>query len=312
MAGNRCRKDDTSRRGTCLAARPRRGGVPNNVVIVLHFAGSVKDYAEAVPFLGHTFPIPARCPHPDCQATGSLIGWGIYLRWACETVIVHRIRVQRLRCKVCGRTHSLLPDFLHPFRHYVVSLLQRVVSLYLLGGLSWEHLLRQLPESGPARSTVREWLDSFAYGAGELLLDVLTQHLLTLEPLADLPDTVPGHLRRVTNPVRRRRLARAYRFWLLAERLYAQVKVRQPRLHFAADQLFTFLLHWLPSQGLPPRLFWSPVLPHTPTAPFQARPPSPSRPSSNVAAPPRPPGAGAGGRPPTQIRTTQAGGRLLY
>jgi len=243
------------------------------VVIVLHFAGSVKEYADAVPFPGRFFPIPGRCPHPDCQALGSLIGWGIYLRWACLGDHEYRIQIQRLRCKACGRTHSLLPDFLHPFRHYVLALLQHVVSLYLLTGLSWERLLRQLPEAGPARSTVREWLDSFAYGAGELLLGMLTHSLLLLEPLAELPDTVPEHLARITNPIRRRRLMRAYRFWLLAERLYAQVKLRQPRLHFAEGQLFAFLLHWLQSQHLPPRLFWSPALPHTPTTPFEVQPP---------------------------------------
>jgi len=36
-----------------------------------------------------------------------------------------------VRCKVCGHTHSLLPDFLHLYRHYVIRLLQHMVSLYL-------------------------------------------------------------------------------------------------------------------------------------------------------------------------------------
>jgi len=245
------------------------------MVIVQHFVGSVKQYAEAVPFAGRHFALPERCPHPECRAAESLIRWGTYLRWACTEEGDYRIRIQRLRCKVCGRTHSLLPDFVHPYRHYANCLLQLAVSLYLIVGLGWGRLMEQMSthrppsDEGPARSTVREWIASFAYGAGELLLDWLRRQLLALDPLVDVPDMAwPKHLRRVPNLDRRRRLARAYHFWLLAEQLYAQVKVRQPQIHFAAAGLFPFLLHWLQSQALPPRLFWSPALPNTPTTPF--------------------------------------------
>lgn len=239
------------------------------MVIVQHFPDSVKQYAEAQTFPGRDFSLPDRCPHPECQDVGSLIRWGTYWRWACTAEGDSHIRVQRMRCKVCGRTHSLLPDFLHPHRHYVTRLLQHTVSLYLVVGQGWGRLMEQLPDPGPALSTVREWLGSFAYGAGELLLDVVTRQLLALNPLADLPDiTPPQHLHRVSDPVRRRRLEGAYRFWLLTEQLYAQVKAQKPLLHFTASQLFPFLLHWLQNQAIPPRLFWSPVLPHTPTTPF--------------------------------------------
>jgi hypothetical protein len=146
-----------------------------------------------------------------------------------------------------------------------------VVSLYLLAGLGWRRLMRRVRASydqGPVRSTVREWVDSFAYGAGHLLLDALLRHLLTLDPGIDLPDPPPEDLSRVPDPLKRRRQEKAHPFWLLAEQLYARVKQRQPDLHFSAAQILPFLLHWLQSQGLPPRLFWSPLLPTTPTQPF--------------------------------------------
>lgn len=239
------------------------------MVIVQHFPGSAKQYVEAVPFAGRSFTIPDSCPHPDCQATACLIRWGTYERSARTGDIDYRILIQRIRCKVCGHTHSLLPDFLHPHRHYVIRLLQHVVSLYLIVGLGWNRLMNQLPAPGPARSTVREWVASFAYGAGHLLLDVLTRQLLAFDPLIELLDAAPApHLDRVPNLTRRRRLQRAHHFWLLAEHLYALTKARQPRLHFAAHQLFPFLLHWLQSQARPPRLFWSPALVTTPTRPF--------------------------------------------
>jgi hypothetical protein len=191
------------------------------------------------------------------------------VRWACTAGKDYRICVQRIRCKACGRTHSLLPDFLHPYRHYVIRLLQNVIHLYLIVGLGLGRLLQQVPEQGPARSTVREWIRSFAYGTGELLLDLLTRSLVALDPLAALSDSAPPeHLQRIPDPVQRRRLARAHQFWLLAEQLYAQVKLRQPWLTFSAAQFFPFLLHWLQRQAVPPRLFWSPRLSTTPTAPF--------------------------------------------
>jgi hypothetical protein len=238
------------------------------VVIVQHFSGSVKAYIEACRAGGPLFPLPDRCPHPDCQASESLIRWGTYPRGAVTAEVAYRLRIQRVRCKVCGRTHSLLPDFLHPHRHFVIHLLQHVVSLYLLVGLGWRRMLRRLGGRGPARSTVREWVASFAYGAGYLLLDRLLRSLFAIAPDAVLPERPPKHLNRVPDSPRRHSLQNAYTFWLLAEQLYALVKARLPHLHFAASQLFPFLLHWLQDQALPPRLFWSPLLPATPTQPF--------------------------------------------
>lgn len=240
-----------------------------NVVIVQHYAHSAKHYAEATPFPGHFFAVPDRCPHPDCRAPDALIRWGTYERQARTSLVVYHIRVQRVRCKVCGRTHSLLPDFLHPYRHYVISLLQHVVSLYLLVGLGINPLMERLVGQGPVRSTVREWITSFAYGTGDLLFDLLLRGLMRVEPLRELADTAPpAHLHRVLSHTKRRRLERAHRFWQLAEHLYAEAKARLPRLHFTTGQLFPFALHWLQREGVPPRFFWSPRLSTTPTESF--------------------------------------------
>ena len=148
MADTLSRKDDTSRRGSLIRGQTTRGGVPNRGHCTAIF-GSVKEYIEAFLSLGCPFPLPDRCPHPDCQASGWLIRWGTYERGALTGDVDHRLRIQRVRCKVCGRTHSLLPDFLHPYRHYVISLLQQVVSLYLLAGLGWRRLMRQCGRSMP-------------------------------------------------------------------------------------------------------------------------------------------------------------------
>ena len=151
----------------------------------------------------------------------------------------------------------------------MIRLLQHVIFLYLIVGLGVDRLLNQFPGLSLDHSTVREWVTSFAYGTSELSLDLLSRQLLRLDPLAELPDTPPPrHLDRIHDPVKRRRLERAHRFLFLAEHLYALVKAKRPRLHFSADQLLPFLLHWLQNQAIQPRIFWSPILSTTPTMPF--------------------------------------------
>ncbi len=61
---------------------------------------------------------------------------------------------------------------------------------------------------------MREWVASFAYGAGYLLLDALLRHLLALEPDIEVPDLPPEHLDRVPDSLKRRRLENAHAFWL--------------------------------------------------------------------------------------------------
>lgn len=238
------------------------------MVIVTHFGLSVKQYAQAESCPGRALKLPERCPHPACQAVDSLVRWGTYHRWAVTGAAAYRLCIQRLRCQVCGRTHSLLPDFVHPYRHYVLKLLHQVVWLYLIVGLGFGRLMGHLPEAGPAPETVREWVRAFAYGAGHLLLSALTRFLLKLAPQTELPGPAPPHLARSRQVQHYQHLTQAHAFWQLAEQLYAQAKDRQPRLAFSLGQLFPFLLHWLQSEQLPPRLFWSPSLPTTPTQPF--------------------------------------------
>jgi hypothetical protein len=63
---------------------------------------------------GRLFAFLDRCPHPNRQAADALIRWGSCQRQAHTGLYVYQIRVQRIPCKACGRTHSPRPDFLHP------------------------------------------------------------------------------------------------------------------------------------------------------------------------------------------------------
>jgi hypothetical protein len=150
----------------------------------------------------------------------------------------------------------------------VLKLLYRVAWLYVIVGLGFGRLMQHLPETGPAPATVREWVRAFAYGAGHLLLAALIRFLLKLAPQTELSGSPPLHLARSREADHQQWLKQAYQFWQVAEQVYAQVKDRQPRLTFTTEQLFPFLLHWLQAQPLPPRLFWSPILPTSPSQPF--------------------------------------------
>lgn len=198
-----------------------------------------------------------------------MIRWGSYPRWVYTGSKRFIIWIQRVHCNACGHTPSLIPDFLHPYRRYELSLLQKFISPYLFSGLGIRRLVNRLSCPNPPLSTAREWIEAFAHGAGKLLFDLLRRSLTKLNPLADLPEKPPPqHLNRVSGATKRHLLAKAHRFWHMAEHLYASVKNRLPHLHFEAGHLLPFLLHWLQEQGITPRIFWSPRLSTTPTEPF--------------------------------------------
>ena len=58
---------------------------------------------------------PRCCPH--CSAVRPLAALGYYKRWLSGTNGSDlRLAVRRFRCRDCGRTVSLLPDFAQPYR----------------------------------------------------------------------------------------------------------------------------------------------------------------------------------------------------
>ena len=194
-----------------------------------------------------------------------MVRWGRYRRRVLTGTEAIVLKIQRIRCQACGRTHALLPDFLHPYRHFSLALLQRVMMLYLFAGLGFERLIEYLPWDGPAPSTLREWVGAFAWGAGYLLFDFLRRYVMALAPEVELTDPAPRHLERSPQVTL---LQKSYHFWHWGEVLYARKKETDPRLPFSDAHFFPFLLHWLQIVRLPPRLFRSPRLKTTPTTPF--------------------------------------------
>lgn len=231
------------------------------MAVVCFFAGSVEGYSGR--FAAWVVGIrPERCPH--CGGEQATIFWGSYLRWVYTTTDRIRIRIERVRCRLCGVTDALLPSFLHLFRRYLLPLIQKAITLALDAGLWGEALADAVgPYHAPAPSTIREWLWSFALSA-DWLLPWLLRALSALEPLSDLdPGRPPAHLGAIRHPKRRAAFTRGWQALRLAEALYAANRHRQADLAFAAKSLLPFLAAALGAARRVPRILW-------PQAPAQA------------------------------------------
>jgi hypothetical protein len=234
-------------------------GAYDTVAIVFHFDGSVNDYQaladDAVRFDGLLALVrPARCPH--CGGEHTCIFWGSYLRWVYQTADRLQVRIERVRCIVCGVTDALLPSFLHVFRRYALSLIQQALALALEAGVWGDALADAVgPYHQPAVTTLREWVDAFVRAADDLL-SWLQGSLAALDPLALAldPGRPPAHLIAIADPVRRAAFLRGWQVLRLAEALYAACRARQAELAFAAGQLLAFLSAARQSAGHPPRL----------------------------------------------------------
>ncbi|MHC5054961.1 MAG: DUF6431 domain-containing protein [Planctomycetota bacterium] len=75
----------------------------------------------------------------DCPCGGRLIGHGRRTRWVVSPEGVFQIPIQRMICKTCGRTLSLLPAFLRAFYQCAKGLAAKIEAL-------WERGLRSMSD----------------------------------------------------------------------------------------------------------------------------------------------------------------------
>jgi hypothetical protein len=121
-----------------------------------------------------SFPRPTTCPH--CAATGQLHGHGSYLRHVCDHLEVVPIRVKRLRCAACRRTTSLLPSFCLPWRHYLATTIQRVLTSRFALGHSWRTIRQRfIPSDLPTFTTCRQWVQAFRAASASYVGHLLRQ-----------------------------------------------------------------------------------------------------------------------------------------
>jgi hypothetical protein len=155
------------------------------MIIVVDFG----NYVETYPDRGESFHRPQDCPH--CKAVDTFIGHGYYWRQPIDRQQSYSIRIKRWLCKSCRRTISILPSFLLRFRHYLLAVIQEVVTARFEKQASWGQIEQQCTnEQGerlPSERTIRRWCRSFAQQAPRWLAAVqqqLAKHDATL-PLLD-------------------------------------------------------------------------------------------------------------------------------
>jgi hypothetical protein len=105
------------------------------------------------------------CPEgcPWCGGQGCLIGHGYYPRKAKDEQRAYRIRVKRWLCKNCHRTVSMLPNFLLPYRQYLVRVIQGVVVAFYEFGQNWRRVRQTSMQDGtPNLRTMQRWCKALA------------------------------------------------------------------------------------------------------------------------------------------------------
>jgi hypothetical protein len=202
------------------------------MIIVVDFGCTVHEYIKQFPRI--VFPRPSVCP--TCRALNSLIGHGFYPRKPLDQAHVYLISIKRWRCKGCRHSTSSLPSFLLRFRHYLLAVIQQVLTTRYEDRASHAQLERQCaPEGAPSPRTFGRWLHSFADQAPRWLL-ALQQTLANHHSASPLLDPLgcaagPRHA-----PVA---------LLFAAGHLLNFAKTRWAELahHQAADR-FRFLWHW--------------------------------------------------------------------
>jgi hypothetical protein len=114
--------------------------------IVLPLAHSVQGYLRRYGQIGPDLPL--QCGRCDTQP---LHRHGCYCRGVVCRRRIYRIPIYRWKCPKCGRTVSVLPDFLKPYARFL-SLLREKAVWRRLGGWQWARIA--LAVSSPAVSVV--------------------------------------------------------------------------------------------------------------------------------------------------------------
>lgn len=98
------------------------------------------------------------CPHPDCGKSG-LWRHGFRYRKADrenndQSSSLNPIPILRLYCPGCGRTCSLLPECIPPFRWYLWRVQQTAIELFF-SGMSLNKINQKIL---PSRWTIKRWI----------------------------------------------------------------------------------------------------------------------------------------------------------
>ena len=126
---------------------------------------------------------------PACGSRGNCVPHGGYKRSLIDMehgkVTYGSVEIKRVRCKSCGHTHALLPDYIVPYAAYSLLFILRVLCTYFLGRETVEQLCQRY-EISP--SMLYEWKALFREHKG-----------LWLGALKDAETAAADFIRRLLN-----------------------------------------------------------------------------------------------------------------
>jgi hypothetical protein len=88
------------------------------MIIIYHFGVNIQQYAKLG--RGNLFPSIYGCK--NCPYEGKLYRHGFYERGVITSSAYYRIPVLLLKCPVCGKTYSVMPDWLIPYFQYCYAI----------------------------------------------------------------------------------------------------------------------------------------------------------------------------------------------
>ena len=99
---------------------------------------------------------PSVCPYCPTTPGHHWIRWGFYARWGEGEK--ERLPIQRYRCRITGRTFSLLPDSLLPYHYATTTHILQMLWALFVEGIPRSTLAR---EQSIPRGTLWHWKRAF-------------------------------------------------------------------------------------------------------------------------------------------------------
>lgn len=148
------------------------------MIIVKYLGKTVKGY------LRRYQDVPPKCEEtcPDCH--GKLYKHGCYYRNVITGKKITKIPIYRRYCPACGKTFSLLPDFLYRYRVHSGRILQRAWILRYIKGKSYHFIQTSISKNvigGISYKTVKRW-DRLWGSVKTSLIAFLLSSIVELQP----------------------------------------------------------------------------------------------------------------------------------
>ena len=68
------------------------------------------------------------------------------------------VKIKRIKCKVCGKTHAVIPDFIVPYKIYGIEMINEILNLKINEGKQNKEIEKKYKVS---RQLLRKWIIEF-------------------------------------------------------------------------------------------------------------------------------------------------------